>query len=146
MNTKKQYFIPKNEEHIEKLCDDLMTWAYNTKIPILADFMSKEMIPWSVLRDLVENNQTVEFSFELAITFLVIKWYEKAEEGKLSKAMTRLLSKYIEAYDMHLFYVDMKKRKTMSDKLMSIFESKNWSMSDIPDPFKTMYDQNDAKG
>jgi hypothetical protein len=31
MKAKKQYFIPQNEEHIEKLCEDLITWAYDTK-------------------------------------------------------------------------------------------------------------------
>jgi hypothetical protein len=104
--------------------------------------MQKQMIPWSVLNKLIESNQDVEFSFELAITFLVVKWYEKAQDDKMSKAMLRLLSRYIDAYDLHLFYVDVKKRKIMADKVMSLFEEKNWDKAEIPEPFKKLYEEN----
>ena len=138
----KNFFIPQNDEHIEKLCDDMLKWAVHTSIPILADFLSRERLPWSVLRNLIEINQKVEYTFEISITYLVVKWYEKAKEDKPSKALLRLLSKYIDAYDLHLFYVDMQKRKIMTDKLMSVFEEKNWSKDDVPEPFKTIYEQN----
>lgn len=142
MPIKKQYFIPQNEEHIEKLCDDLLKWAKNTDIPIIADFMEKEMIPWSILKNLIETNEEVEYSFQLAVTFLVVKWYHKAQQKEFPKAMLRLLSRYIEAYDQHLFYVDSKRRQIIADKVASMFEEKDWSKEVIPEPFKNMYDQN----
>jgi len=124
----------------------LYKWVEQPNSWIVPQFLQEYGLGWSLFQHILAQSPRLTNVFDVIVAKLATKWITFAFDKKeLAPHMQKLLMKYLKAYDNHVYFLDIARKKELMKEefnLSNDYASENYASRELEGIYHSVYSDN----